>query len=265
MKKTVIVFCILALVHTGCRASQLGSNGESEELQAANRVLQSDTWLSRIGSIAIDLTRRREGDNLKQYKSGIAVYSQHHYGDRHANFLLEEVRGIVLHYTVTDRFPWSLVSSSKEADEVPGVACHFVVDGTNVYQLLPLDTKGRCTFGANHNTISIEIVAMSAQDLNNKRPSMETAALLAAELLALYGVDTQALYSHEYIDSNINCNIPWIFDQTLGRCPANEKIDPGVQNMTIMRLRASSHLETIASRTRNPPQNRRPIRPGGRG
>ena len=69
---------------------------------------------------------------------------------------------VVLHYTAggTYQSAWSLFNSDQpNVGEKPGTVAHFIIDkdGT-IYQLVPLDLRGRHTIGLNNVAIGIEFV-----------------------------------------------------------------------------------------------------------
>jgi hypothetical protein len=89
----------------------------------------------------------------------MAAYSQRHYGD---DSTVLTPKAIVLHYTAggTMQAAWDTFASNQpNVGELPGTVAHFIIDkdGT-IYQLLPLDVRGRHTIGLNHVAIGIEFV-----------------------------------------------------------------------------------------------------------
>lgn len=89
----------------------------------------------------------------------MAAYSQRHYGDS-STHLAPKV--IVVHYTAgsTWQSAWNLFDANQpNKGEMPGTVTHFIVDkdGT-IYQVIPLDQRGRHTIGLNHVALGIEFV-----------------------------------------------------------------------------------------------------------
>ena len=89
----------------------------------------------------------------------MAAYSKRHYGD---DSTVLDPKVIVLHYTAgsTMRSAWNTFESNQpNVGELPGTVTHFIIDkdGT-IYQLLPLDVRGRHTIGLNHVALGIEFV-----------------------------------------------------------------------------------------------------------
>jgi hypothetical protein len=168
--------------------------------------------------LAIDRTRMRD---VATWRPAIAAYSERHYGERTAD--LTPI-AIVVHYTAGSTFPWNLVESTASSGEAPGLGCHYVVDGATAYQLLPDDVRGRCALGANHRSLSIEIVAADEADLLGRSTSLDVAARLIAALRARHGIAADAVYGHAEID-RFDGAIPWVFD--LRHAKGSGKIDPG--------------------------------------
>jgi N-acetyl-anhydromuramyl-L-alanine amidase AmpD len=168
--------------------------------------------------LAIDRTRMRD---LATWRPAIAAYSDRHYGEPTAD--LAPI-AIVVHYTAAASFPWNLVDSTTSSGEAPGLGCHYVVDGATAYQLLPDDVRGRCALGANHRSISIEIVATDEADLLRRPASLDVAARLIAGLRARHGIAADAVHGHAAID-RFDGAIPWVFDRLHAK--GSGKIDPG--------------------------------------
>ena len=89
----------------------------------------------------------------------MAAYSKRHYGD---DSTVLDPKVIVLHYTAgsTMQSAWNTFESNQpNVGELPGTVTHFIIDkdGT-IYQLLPLDMRGRHTIGLNHVALGIEFV-----------------------------------------------------------------------------------------------------------
>lgn len=92
-------------------------------------------------------------------RAEMAAYSRRRYGDSTVHL---DPKVIVLHYTAggTYQSAWSLFNSDQpNMGEKPGTVTHFIVDKDGaIYQLLPLDVRGRHTVGLNHVAIGIEFV-----------------------------------------------------------------------------------------------------------
>lgn len=160
---------------------------------------------------------------LEPWKRQITEYSRRHYGE--PDWRLQP-RCIVLHYTAGRQFPWNLVRDGQFAGEAPGLASHFVVDGSHIWQLLPCGVRSRGAYGINHRAINIEMVAADAGDLMSARKhTMNTTARLVSELMREYGIPQTEIYSHQQVatmDPNV---VPWVLDLVNGT--PYSKQDPG--------------------------------------
>ena len=175
--------------------------------------------LPLLAEVPLDHSRARP---LESWKSQIRNYSRRHYGE--AEWRLEP-KCIVLHYTAGGDFPWNLVRSQDFAGESPGLASHFVIQGTKVYQLLPTSVRSRAAYGINHRSINIEMVANNEQDLMSRRSTMDTAAALVLDLLSEYGLSERDVYSHQQV-ATMDTNVcPWVLDKI--NAEPYHKIDPG--------------------------------------
>ncbi len=186
------------------------------------------TLLSLSGSassepLTIDKSLARP---LDQWKPQITQYSARHYGE--PTWELKPT-AIVLHYTAMPDFPWNLVKSEEFAGEPPGLASHYVVDGTKVWQLLPTNVRSRACYGMNHRAINIEMMALDAEDLAGKKATLETCIRLCRELMDKYGIPKSKIYSHEDVSKMDRALVPEVLDLVRGE--PYHKIDPGVQNM----------------------------------
>lgn len=244
----------------------LGVLGPSPGLAEVAPVFDG-TWAT------ISQTRRRP--HLAEWAEFIAAYSVAHYGEKFGGSTLRHrteadpdamdgvVQGIVLHYTAGRDFPWNLVESQPDSARSvtgPGLACHFVVVRNRVYQLLPLDLRGRCTLGANHTTVSIEIMAPNAATLAADDVSLRTAARLAVLLLEHFQLSSlpdalDRLYSHSEIDALVakqkepgsgTGRYRFFWDHLQN---GSGKADPGVDNMHTLRALAAVFLADSASFT----------------
>jgi len=92
----------------------------------------------------------------------MAAYSRERYGD---SSIVLKPKVVVLHYTAGGSWQsaWSLFDSNApnmgNPGDLPGTVTHFIIDkdGT-IYQLIPLDLRGRHTIGLNHVALGIEFV-----------------------------------------------------------------------------------------------------------
>lgn len=172
------------------------------------------------GALPYDTSRARP---LDEWKADIVEYSRRHYGE--ARWQLEP-KCIVLHYTAGRSFPWNLVNTPDFAGERPGLASHFVVEGTRVYQLLPCEVRSRGAYGINHRAINIEMVGADAQDLmTSRKKTMETTAELVVELLQRYKLPVSEVYSHQQVALMDTDVVPWVLD--LVNPNPYHKVDPG--------------------------------------
>ena len=169
--------------------------------------------------------------DMRQWKPLIAAYSQRHYGE---NTWKLRPRAIVQHYTVSQGFPWNLVRSPSFANETPGLGTQYVVDGSEIWEVIPPDVRARAAYGINHRAISIEMVAMNAQDLyENKQATLRTSAELTLCLMKTYRIPLRSIYSHQEVGSMDRRKVPYVKD--LIDPKPYPKIDPGPQNMTYIR------------------------------
>ena len=173
--------------------------------------------------LRIDRSRTR---NLNNWKPQITRYSERHYGE--STWRLDPTC-IVLHYTVTKGFPWNLVRTQSFARETPGLAVHYVVKGKKVWEILPPNVRSRGCYGINHRAINIEMVAMSAGDLANKKDTLDTSRALVKELMKEFAIGKEHIYSHEDVSKMNRRLTPEALDLVNGT--PYHKIDPGEQNM----------------------------------
>lgn len=173
--------------------------------------------------IKIDRSRAR---SLAKWKPQIEQYSLRHYGEQSWHLA---PTCLVLHYTVSQGFPWNLVKSNSFAGETPGLAVHYVVHGTKVWEILPPDVRSRGAYGINHRAINIEMVAMDAADLATRKDTLETCRQLCRDLMTTYAIDKEHIYSHEQVSKMDRRLVPEVLD--LQSSAPYHKIDPGEQNM----------------------------------
>jgi N-acetyl-anhydromuramyl-L-alanine amidase AmpD len=173
--------------------------------------------------LKIERTRTRD---LSTWKPQIQKYSERHYGE--STWELSPTC-IVLHYTVTDGFPWNLVRTESFRDERPGLAVHYVVDGDRVWEILPPNVRSRGAYGINHRAINIEMVAKDADDLAARPKTLETCRRLCQELMNVYAIDKSHIYSHQDVASMRKSKVPEVLDLVTGA--PYDKIDPGEANM----------------------------------
>ncbi len=176
---------------------------------------------------------------IETWKREIADYALRHYGVRtHGN----RPARIILHYTETAAFPRNLLDSSDFAGERPGLASHFVMEERDgeavVHQLLPLDVMGRAAFGANLDSVSIELVAADEEDLLAKPVLLDGAVALVAELMAAYGIGADGVWGHHEVDAALAAasGDPF-FDLTVRGVFVPRKSDPGERVMAYVRER----------------------------
>ncbi|MGV3523386.1 MAG: N-acetylmuramoyl-L-alanine amidase [Candidatus Sericytochromatia bacterium] len=163
---------------------------------------------------------------LDSWKPQISAYSQRHYGE---NTWELEPQVIVLHYTVSQGFPWNLVNTPDFAGETPGLAVHYVVDGAQLWQLLPDNVRSRGAFGINHRAINIEMVAMHAADLQTRRKTLDTTVALVRCLMQTHAIPLNKIYSHEDV-SKMNPTLTPEVKDLLHPQPYGKQ-DPGLANM----------------------------------
>lgn len=181
------------------------------------------------GDPAVDKSRAR---SLEAWKPKIRAYSKRHYGED--TWQLEPTC-IVLHYTAGTSFPWNLVNTGSFAGEAPGLASHYVIDGSHVWELLPPTVRSRGAFGINHRAINIEMVAADASDLARRPKTLETCAALCRVLMARFDIPVEKIYSHQDVSQMDPALIPEVLDRT--DATPYGKIDPGSQNMkTVLKL-----------------------------
>lgn len=181
--------------------------------------------------LVIDRSRARD---LSTWKPAIQNYSNRHYGEYTWKL---EPRCIVLHYTAGTDFPWNLVESTEFKGETPGLAVHYIVDGTKIWQILPDDVRSRGAYGINHVAINIEMIAADANDLAGRPRTLETTARLVKMLMARHGVGLDKIYSHQEVATMDPAVVPEVKD--LVAPGPYDKIDPGVGNMNTIKAMLS--------------------------
>lgn len=175
---------------------------------------------------------------LEQWKREIVEYSRRHYGEPQWQL---EPKCIVLHYTAGRNFPWNLVNTPDFAGERPGLASHFVVEGTKIYQLLPCEVRSRGAYGINHRAINIEMVGAHAEDLmTNRKKTMDTTAGLVVDLLKQYNLPVEEIYSHQQVAEMDTDVVPWVLD--LVNPDPYHKVDPGEGPMRYILERVNRQL-----------------------
>ena len=173
--------------------------------------------------LIIDRTRTRD---LERWKPAIRNYSHRHYGEYTWKL---SPSCIVLHYTVSTGFPWNLVEGDSFSGETPGLAVHYVVDGTKIWEVLPPEVRSRGCYGINHLAINIEMVALEENDLAGRRQTLETTARLTSYLMKRFQIGPGKVYSHEEVSLMDPARVPEVKD-LIDPTPYY-KIDPGEQNM----------------------------------
>lgn len=191
------------------------------------QLLAAATLLMMMGAQAeplkIDRSRARP---LAAWKQQIVGYSERHYGE--STWQLDPTC-IVLHYTAMPNFPWNLVRENSFKGETPGLACHYVVDGERIWEILPPTVRSRGAYGINHRAINIEMMALDEHDLAAKTKTLETCRKLVQQLMRDFRIDKSRVYSHEQVASMSRKVVPEVLDLVNGA--PYHKIDPGEQNM----------------------------------
>lgn len=177
-----------------------------------------------MGQPRYDTSRVRP---LESWKRQIAEYSRRHYGEPEWRL---QPKCIVLHYTAGTSFPWNLVNTPDFAGEAPGLASHYVVDGSQIWQLLPPEVRSRGAYGINHRAINIEMVAADGADLyHNRKRTLDTTIGLVRDLLERFHLTSRDIYSHQQV-SQMNIRVcPWVLD--LVNPAPYSKVDPGSSSM----------------------------------
>lgn len=175
------------------------------------------------GTYSIRTDRAR---NLRAWKPQIAAYSQRHYGE---NTWELEPTCIVLHYTAGKLFPWNLVNSPSFLGEKPGLASHYVIDGANIWEILPPTVRSRGAYGINHRAINIEMVAANATDLSRRPATLRACAWLVNTLTVRFSIPLQKVYSHQDVATMDRRRVPEALDRV--NPEPYGKPDPGEQNM----------------------------------
>ena len=184
-------------------------------------------WSTSLAEpLEIDRSRTR---NLLHWKPQIQKYSERHYGE--STWELDPTC-IVLHYTAGKTFPWNLVRSDSFKGETPGLAVHYVIDGQEIWEILPTDVRSRGAYGINHRAINIEMVAADADDLATRTQTLETCIKLCQNLMKRHGIDKSHIYSHQDVASMNRKIVPEVLDLVTGA--PYDKIDPGVENMKLI-------------------------------
>ncbi|MBT9546242.1 MAG: N-acetylmuramoyl-L-alanine amidase [Candidatus Sericytochromatia bacterium] len=168
--------------------------------------------------------------SLSEWKPAMSQYSLRHYGEQTWEL---QPAAIVMHYTAGETFPWNLVNSKDFAGEKPGLASHYVVDGNQIWELLPPSVRSRATYGINHRAISIEMVARDAADLAKRKSTLQTATELVRCLMRHYQLDQSKLYSHQAVARMNPQEVPEVKDLIDDK--PYHKIDPGEANMHTIR------------------------------
>ena len=177
--------------------------------------------------LKVKIDRRRP---LEAWKPLVSAYSARHYGEN--TWKLAPV-AIGLHYTAGTSFPWNLVSSKDFAGETPGLASHYVVDGANVWEIVPPTVRSRGAYGINHRAINIEMVAADAPNLARRPETLKTAARLTRCLMQHFGIEGQKIYSHQLVGTMDPKLVPEAYDKL--HPEPYHKIDPGELNMATIR------------------------------
>lgn len=180
---------------------------------------------SQVFAQELEFDRSRARD-LKKWKPLITRYSERHYGE--STWQLDPTC-LVLHYTAMPNFPWNLVRSKAFVGETPGLACHYVINGTKIWEILPTNVRSRGGYGINHRGINIEMMALDSDDLATKKETLETCQKLCRYLMKKHAIEKSHIYSHEDVAKMDRKIVPEVLDLVRGR--PYHKIDPGVENM----------------------------------
>lgn len=203
----------------------------SNELDENKKLNEIESCLSSQ-NLKIDKSRARK---LELWKNKIIKYSEKHYGD--SSWSLEP-KAIILHYTVSKSFPWNLVNTNNFANEEPGLASHYVIDKTKIWEILPPNIRSRGAYGINHVGINIEMVAMNENDLFKQIETLNTTANLVNCLMKNYSVTVNKIYSHEDVAKMNNKIVPEVKDLIYSK--PYGKIDPGKINMEYIKNKIKS-------------------------
>ena len=138
----------------------------------------------------------------------MAAYSLKRYGDSSV-VLVPKV--VVLHYTAGGSWEsaWSLFDSNTPnasgiPNDLPGTSAHFIIDkdGT-IYQLLPLDLRGRHTIGLNNVAIGIEFVeegsagsSAAVRNILHRKPQIDAGLELVRWLQYRFHIPTKDVIGH---------------------------------------------------------------------
>lgn len=174
-------------------------------------------------AITIDRSRQRE---LDRWKREISRYSLYHYGEETWRL---RPSCIVLHYTVSEGFPWNLVRSDSFKGERPGLAVHYVVHGRKIWGTLPENVRSRGCYGINHRAINIEMVALDARDLSYRRETLDRAAQLCVDIMERHDISIRKIYGHQDVARMDPAVTPEVKD--LINPEPYHKIDPGRSNL----------------------------------
>ena len=138
----------------------------------------------------------------------MAEYSLKRYGD---SSIVLKPKVIVLHYTAGGNWEgaWSLFDSNTPnasgiPNDLPGTSAHFIIDkdGT-IYQLLPLDLRGRHTIGLNDVAIGIELVeegsggsSAAVRNIFHRKAQIDAALALVRWLQYRFDIPNKDVIGH---------------------------------------------------------------------
>ena len=138
----------------------------------------------------------------------MAAYSLKRYGD---SSIVLAPKVVVLHYTAGGNWEgaWSLFDSNTPnasgiPNDLPGTSAHFIIDkdGT-IYQLLPLDLRGRHTIGLNNVALGIELVeegsggsAAAVRNIFHRKAQTDSALALVRWLQYRFDIPTKDVIGH---------------------------------------------------------------------
>jgi hypothetical protein len=145
----------------------------------------------------------------------MAAYSRNRYGDS-SIVLMPKV--VVLHYTAMPGgwySAWSLFDSNAPnasgiPNDLPGTVTHFIIDKDGaIYQLIPLDLRGRHAIGLNHVAIGIELVdegsggnAATVRRVFQRKRQIDAGLALVRWLQYRFDIPTRDVIGHGTADDS---------------------------------------------------------------
>jgi hypothetical protein len=144
----------------------------------------------------------------------MAAYSLKRYGD---SSIVLAPKAVVLHYTAGGNWQsaWELFDSNTPnasgiPNDLPGTVAHFIIDKDGaIYQLIPLDLRGRHTIGLNHVAIGIEFVeegsggtSSAVRNILQRKPQIDAGLALVRWLQYRFGIPTRDVIGHGTADDS---------------------------------------------------------------